>query len=125
WGHTQTGSAGSEWAQPPHGSRELAQAGAALRGVRSEHFLIVDAARPEARQCLEGGAGTARVRDARDARRPTVAHPLLGRAGELCWRARVLQDANRANPRREFPLGVLAGEEGQLEVGVTVHQAGD
>src|SRR5213083_3099646 len=102
------------------GSRELRQTGGTLRRVRPEHLLVVDASCPEPCQRLERGTGAARVSDARDARRPAVAHAELGRAGELLGGGGVLERADGTDPRRELPLGILPGEMAQLEVGMAI-----
>src|SRR5439155_13992682 len=99
---------------------ELGEARVGLGGVRSEHLVICDAPAPEPREGGQHRAARTRVRDARDASGPTIAHALLRRAGELVRRGGVLERANRANPAGKPALGVPPGEMGELEVGMTV-----
>jgi len=87
--------------------------------------VIVDPTPSEARERLERRAGAPRVRDARDARSPAVAHAPFRRAGELVGGRGVLQGAERADPWGELALRVLVGEVRQLEVCVCVDEAGD
>src|SRR3989449_5234009 len=77
------------------------------------------------RSRLERRAGAPRVREARNARNPGVAHAPLRRAGELVGGRGVLQGAERADPAGELALRVLVGEVRQLEVRVRVDEARD
>src|SRR5713226_4784448 len=74
---------------------------------------------------LERSAGAARVGDTCDAGGPRVAHAPLRRAGKLLRGRRVLERAQRADPAGELALRILAGEVGQLEVGVGVDESGN
>src|SRR2546422_2199342 len=56
------------------------------------------------RSRLERRAGAPRVREARNARNPGVAHAPLRRAGELVGGRGVLQGAERADPAGELAL---------------------
>src|SRR2546430_4681709 len=96
-----------------------------LSGVGAEDLLIVDPPPPEARERLERRAGSPRVRAARDARSPAVAHAPFRRAGEPVGGRGVLQGAERADPAGELALRVLVGEVRQLEVRVRVDEARD
>src|SRR2546425_6062434 len=87
--------------------------------------MIVDPPRSETRERLERRAGAPRVREARNARNPGVAHAPLRRAGELVGGRGVLQGAERADPAGELALRVLVGEVRQLEVRVRVDEARD
>src|SRR5439155_7713720 len=87
--------------------------------------VIVDPTPSEARERLERRAGAPRVRDARDARSPAVAHAPFRRAGELVGGRGVLQGAERADPSGELALRVVPGEVRQLEVRVRVDEARD
>jgi hypothetical protein len=105
--------------------RELGEARGAFRRVRTEDFLIVDAAPAEPRQRGERRPGAAGVRHARHSGGPRVSHALLRRARELLRRRRVFQRADRANPRRELGLLVPSGQVGELEMRVRVDEARD
>ncbi len=104
---------------------QLLHARSALCRIGTEHLLVVDPARAEARERLERSAGAPRVGDTRDAGGPRVAHAPLRRAGKLLRGRRVLEGAQRADPAGELALRILAGEVGQLEVGVGVDESGN
>src|SRR5438094_6137445 len=103
---------------------QFGHARGALRRVGPEDLLVVDPAPAQPRQRLERRSGAPRVGHAGDAGGPCVAHPLLRRARKLLRSRRVLEGAQRADPRRELALRVLAGEMGQLEVGMRVDETG-
>src|SRR5213079_1643349 len=112
-------------AKAVEGSPQLFHARGALRGVGAEDLLIVDPPPSETRERLERRAGAPRVRDARHARSPGVAHAPLRRAGELVGGRGVLEGAERADPAGELALRVLVGEVRQLEVRVCVDETRD
>src|SRR6266704_3938327 len=82
-GDTEAQGRSGEGAKAVEGSPQFLHTRGALPGVGAEDLLIVDPTPPEARERLERRAGTPRVRDARDARSPGVAHAPFRRAGEL------------------------------------------
>src|SRR6266480_1350203 len=104
---------------------QLGHARGTVRGVGTEDLLVVDPAPPEARQRLERRTCASRVSDASDAGGPRVAHPQLRRTQERFRGGGVLEGAERADPRREVALRILAGEVSQLEVRVCVDEAGN
>src|SRR6266516_61078 len=114
-----------EGAKSGEGMLQLGHARGAVRGVGTEDLLVVDPAPAEPRQRLERRTCASRVSDASDAGGPRVAHPQLRRTQERFRGGGVLEGAERADPRREVALRILAGEVSQLEVRVCVDEAGN
>jgi len=113
-----------EWPKRSDGSLETRHALLDLRGMRTEDFLVCNAASAELGESVSHGAGVPGIGNGGDTRGPAFPNALPGRIQELRWRALSLQGPEPANPRGEIGLVELLRESGEFEMSVSIDETG-